>query len=147
MGDFVNTIVVRVYAADLSTEMSKMRDWLNKHGCEPTRFDCRQCGTSFELNLDFSKDEEGRAFRNHFCGREVVSQSPLLGNVIADAMEAPQPETMTRARWWRLMAEEIRTDADQFASDSAKDTMAQVASTYDRMAENLERRLANHGAR
>lgn len=41
------------------------------------------------------------------------------------------------------MAEEIRTEADGFASEGAKETMANVALTYDRMAENLERRLRN----
>jgi hypothetical protein len=50
---------------------------------------------------------------------------------------------MERACWRRLMAEEIRTEADGFASEGAKETMANVALTYDRMAENLERRLRN----
>jgi hypothetical protein len=41
------------------------------------------------------------------------------------------------------MAEEIRTEADWFSSEAAKDTMANVAQTYDRMADDLERRLGN----
>ena len=41
------------------------------------------------------------------------------------------------------MAEEIRTEADTFTSDGAKETMTDVALTYDRMAENLEGRLGN----
>ncbi|HUC70525.1 MAG TPA: hypothetical protein VMS01_04975 [Stellaceae bacterium] len=44
---------------------------------------------------------------------------------------------------WRLTAEEIRAEADEFASEAARETMAQVAMSYDRMAEDLEKRLAN----
>jgi hypothetical protein len=41
------------------------------------------------------------------------------------------------------MAEEIRAEAVGFASEGAKETMANVALTYDRMAEDLEKRLGN----
>jgi hypothetical protein len=43
---------------------------------------------------------------------------------------------------WRIMAEEIRAEADGFATQSARETMQTVAETWDMMAENLERRLA-----
>ena len=42
-----------------------------------------------------------------------------------------------------LRAEEIRTEAEDYRSRAARQTMAQVALSYDRMAENLERRLTN----
>jgi hypothetical protein len=51
-------------------------------------------------------------------------------------------DTMARACWCRLMAEEIRTEADGLSSNSAKDTMRTVALTWDLMAEGIERRLA-----
>jgi hypothetical protein len=50
-------------------------------------------------------------------------------------------ETMAQVCWWRLMAEEVRVEADGFRSSSAKATMRIVAQTWDRMAEDLERRL------
>jgi hypothetical protein len=43
------------------------------------------------------------------------------------------------------MAEEIRTEADGFASASAKDTMLFAAKTLDRMANDLEGRLEAAG--
>lgn len=51
-------------------------------------------------------------------------------------------ETMEQVGWWRLVAEEIRTEADGFASESARETMRIVAQTWDRMADELEQRLA-----
>ena len=51
------------------------------------------------------------------------------------------PETMAEVCWWRLMAEEVRTQAEDFSSASTKTTMLDVAATWDRMADNLERHL------
>ena len=36
-------------------------------------------------------------------------------------------KTMAQVCWWRLMAEEVRTEADDFSSVSAKETMHYVA--------------------
>lgn len=55
----------------------------------------------------------------------------------------PQRETMEQVCWWRLVAEETRAEADQFTSKAAKDALAQVAMSYDQMADDLEKRLAN----
>jgi hypothetical protein len=51
------------------------------------------------------------------------------------------PETMAQVCWWRLTAEEVRTEADGFSSLSAKEAMRDVARTWDRMAQDLEKRL------
>ena len=50
---------------------------------------------------------------------------------------------MGQACWWRLIAEEIRTEGDQLAFEPAKQTMWDVALSYARLAEDLEKRLAN----
>jgi len=50
---------------------------------------------------------------------------------------------MEQVSWWRLMAEEVRADADEMSCTSAKEIMGSVAATYDRLAENLERRLGS----
>jgi hypothetical protein len=57
------------------------------------------------------------------------------------------PETMAEVCWWRLLAEEVRTQAEDFSSASAKTTMLGVAATWDRMADNLERRLTRQSER
>ena len=48
---------------------------------------------------------------------------------------------MSKVCWWRLMAEEIRTEADSFSAASAKHTLLYAAQTLDRMASDLERSL------
>jgi hypothetical protein len=53
--------------------------------------------------------------------------------------------TMAEACWWRLMAEEIRTEADNFGSESAKETMEIAARGWERLAEELEQRLGRNG--
>jgi hypothetical protein len=57
------------------------------------------------------------------------------------------PETMAEVCWWRLMAEEVRTQAEDFSSPSAKTTMLDVAATWDRMADDLEGHLARQSER
>jgi hypothetical protein len=52
------------------------------------------------------------------------------------------PETMFEVCWWRLKAEEVRTTAQDFRSASAKQSMEDVARTWDRMANDLEKRLS-----
>jgi hypothetical protein len=50
---------------------------------------------------------------------------------------------MEQVSWWRLMAEEVRTDADEMSCTDAKEMMSSVAATYDQLADNLERRLGS----
>jgi hypothetical protein len=54
-------------------------------------------------------------------------------------------ETMAQVCWWRLRAEEVRTEADGFSSRAAKEMMLDVARSWDRMADNLERFFARTG--
>jgi hypothetical protein len=70
-------------------------------------------------------DDDAEAFKSRFGRSE----------------EAPARDAMDRVCWWRLMAEEIRTEADGFTSASARDTMLFDARALDRMANDLERRL------
>jgi hypothetical protein len=51
------------------------------------------------------------------------------------------PETIVHVDGWRMRAEDIRATAEGFASPSAKETMLEVAQTYERMADDLESRL------
>ena len=49
---------------------------------------------------------------------------------------------MAQACWWRLVAEEIRTEADNFGSEAARETMEMAARSWEQLAEELEDRLA-----
>jgi hypothetical protein len=51
-------------------------------------------------------------------------------------------ETMAYVCRRRLIAEEIRTEAEGFGSTSAKETMRVAAESWDRMAESIERLLS-----
>jgi hypothetical protein len=54
---------------------------------------------------------------------------------------------MAQACWWRLLAEEIRTEADNFASAAAKETMEVAARGWQQLAEELEHRLTRNTGR
>ena len=131
----MRTIIIKLPpTADLSFEIAEMRGWLNSHSCAPSSFKYDLERDSTIIHVHFTKDEEAEVFKRHFNGSEsefVNSEQPRL------------LETLERACWWRLIAEEIRTKEDGFTSDTAKETMADVALTYDRMADDLERRLGN----
>jgi hypothetical protein len=131
----MRTIIVKLPpGADLSWEMAEMRGWLDANRCTPSRFKYDLARKAVIIQVVFNDNREADVFEQRFDGREsdfVNSERPRL------------LETMERACWWRLMAEGIRTEADELTSESAKETMANVALTYEQMAEDLERRLAN----
>jgi hypothetical protein len=119
-------ILVKLHrTADLSTTMNAMRVWLDDQGRVPSKFTCDKSPGWLLIRVDFKEDDDAEAFKSRFGGSE----------------EAPARDTMDRVCWWRLMAEEIRTEADGFASTSARDTMLFAARTLDRMPNDLERRL------
>ena len=129
----MRTIIIKLPpTVDLSVEMAEMRGWLDSQSCTPSSFKYDLEQESSIIHVQFNKEEEAEVFKRHFNGSEsefVNSERPRL------------LETMERVCWWRLMAKEIRTEADRFASEVARETMANVALTYDRMAEHLEKRL------
>lgn len=131
----MRTIIIKLPpTVDLSFEMAEMRGWLDHHSCVPSSFKYHLEQDSTIIQVQFTRGEEAEVFKRHFDGSE------------SDFVNCDQPrllETVERACWWRLMAEEIRTEADAFASEDAKETMANVTQTYDRMADDLERRLGN----
>jgi hypothetical protein len=124
--------------ADLSSEMAEMRGWLDTNRCTPSRFQYDLAEENVIIRVEFDKEEQAEVFKQYFSGME------------SDFVNSEHPrflETMERACRWRLIAEEIRTEADGFASTSAKKTMANVAQTYDSMADDLEKRLTNPRSR
>jgi hypothetical protein len=122
----MRSIIIRLHrAADASATMTAMRRWLDDQRYEPSSFRCDRSPGWFLICVDFDKDYEADAFKDRFGGAERKGL----------------PGTMAKVCWWRMMAEEMRTEADDFASASAKETLLFAARTLDRMANDLERRL------
>jgi hypothetical protein len=111
-----------------------MRSWVDAHGCSSFRLKNHQQSDTVLVKVEFTKGRDADAFKSRF--------DPNDSYVVNPARRGLQ-ETMDQVCWWRLMAEETRTQGDQFALADAKETMAQVAMSYDRLADDLERRLAN----
>jgi hypothetical protein len=105
--------------------MKAMRVWLDDHCCQPHRFTCDHLSGWHVIQVDFNEDDRADVFKARF----------------GDSQEKSAQGTMSKVCWWRLMAEEIRTEADGFSSASAKHTMLYAAQTLDRMAKDMERRL------
>ena len=122
----MRNIVIKLHrTADLSGTMKAMRLWLDHHRCQPHRFTCDHLSGWYVIHVDFNEDNKADAFKAQFGGSEEKSAHG----------------TMSKVCWWRLMAEEIRTEADGFSSASAKHTMLYAAQTLDRMATDMERCL------
>ena len=122
----MRNIVIKLHrTADLSGTMKAMRLWLDHHRCQPHRFTCDHLSGWYVIHVDFNEDNKADAFKAQFGGSEEKSAHG----------------TMSKVCWWRLMAEEIRTEADGFSSASAKHTMLYAAQTLDRMARDMERCL------
>jgi hypothetical protein len=69
--------------------------------------------------------------------KALRQRNPLIAGA-----DRTMPETIANACHWRLLAEEILTEADDFSSPSAKETTYYVANTWDRMADDLEKRFS-----
>ena len=122
----MRNIVIKLHrTADLSGTMKAMRLWLDDHRCQPHRFTCDHLSGWNIIHVDLNEHNNADAFKAQFGGSEEISAQG----------------SMSKVCWWRLMAEEIRTEADGFSSASAKHTLHYAAQALDRMASNMERRL------
>ena len=75
----------------------------------------------------------------------LLSTQKRVNRAALDHFGMPEARgTMAQACWWRLVAEEIRTEADSFGSEAAKETMEMAARGWEQLAEELERRLARN---
>jgi hypothetical protein len=90
-------------------------------------------------------DHEAEAFKARFKAQEGRSESdslPLLLNewqwsLRFDDDISANKETIEEACWWRLKAEEVRTQAEAFSSAEARETMKAVAETGSRWRKTL----------
>jgi hypothetical protein len=75
----MRTVTVRMDAADLSRQMAAMREWLDRHRYEPTRFACDQDGNAVVVSVEFPNEREGEAFASHFDDQEP-QRPPSVGS-------------------------------------------------------------------
>ena len=149
----MRTATITLDGADFAGEMIEMRTWLDQHVFEPARFTYKQDGEIVVISVDFQEDDHAEAFQSRFAVRRPGANLPLrtanepLSQAVGDRLgEGLQtPATMAQACWWRLVAEEIRTEADNFGSEAAKETMEMAARGWEQLAEELEHRLARNG--
>ena len=147
----MRTATITLDGADFAGEMIEMRTWLDQHVFEPARFTYKQDGEIVVISVDFQEDDHAEAFQSRFTGRQPEADFPhrggyqLLTRAAGDGVGgAETPATMAQACWWRLVAEEIRTEAESFGSEAAKETMEMAARGWEQLAEELEHRLARN---
>ena len=59
-------VEIRVRQADLPHEMGAMREWLDRSGYVPSRFDCKQDVEAVLISVEFLVNAEGDAFAARF---------------------------------------------------------------------------------
>jgi hypothetical protein len=144
----MHTATITLRAADFARKMSEMRIWLDQHLFEPTRFTYKQDRESIVLTVDFQEDHHAEAFQGRFADgqREAAASLRSARELLNRVAGRPATRgTMAQACWWRLVAEEIRVEADNFGSEAAKETMEMAARGWEQLAEDLEHRLARNG--
>jgi hypothetical protein len=102
----------------LSAQMTSMRSWLDAHRLAPSRFHYDLQPQTVIIEAEFDDERAAEAFKRQFAelnGDPERSKGPR------------RRETMEQVCWWRLTAEELRAEAEEFASKSARETMALVA--------------------
>jgi hypothetical protein len=139
----VHTIVVRVAEPEFSARMAEMRKWLAQHRFDPSQFTSKPYENIVSVYVRFENDHEAETFKARFRTQGGWPESdslPLLLNEwqwplrFHDDISANE-ETIEQACWWRLKAEEVRTQAEALSSAEARETMKTVAHTWDQMAE------------
>jgi hypothetical protein len=147
----MRTATVTLRGADFAQKMSEMRIWLDQQSFEPIRFTYKQDRQIIVVTVDFQEDHHAETFQSRFAGRQREAASSLRGpqkqvnRASGDGFSMPEARgTMAQACWWRLVAEEIRTEADNFGSEAAKETMEIAARGWEQLAEELEHRLARN---
>jgi len=147
----MRTATIALRGADFAAEMIEMRTWLDQHLLEPAKFTYKQDGETVVVSIDFQEVQQAELFQSRFVGRQSElgsslrsAHEPVTGEVGESFRRRETPPTMAQACWWRLLAEEIRTEAESFNSESAKETMEIAARGWEQLAEELEHRLARN---
>jgi hypothetical protein len=64
----MQTITIRLPAAEFSDAMGVMREWLDRNRCEPSKFKSNQESEAVVVSIDFPDDRQAEAFARRFDG-------------------------------------------------------------------------------
>ena len=134
------TATITLPGAEFVQTMSEMRAWLDQQHFEPLTFTYNQDREIIVISVDFREDHHAEAFQSRFTGRqgEVTSllstQKPANRAAVDHFGMTEARGAMAQACWWRLVAEEIRTEADSFGSEATKETMEMAARGWEPLA-------------
>jgi hypothetical protein len=149
----VRTATITLRGADFAKKMSEMRVQLDRHSFEPVRFTYKRDREIIVISVDFQEDHHAETFQSRFADRQREAAASLgsaqkqVKRTAGAGLGMPEARgTMAQACWWRLVAEEIRTEADNFGSEAAKETMEMAARGWEQLAEELEHRLAGNSS-
>jgi hypothetical protein len=65
----MHTVIVQLSGEDFSTAIVTMREWLEKHRCEPTGYRYEQNEGAVVVSVDFAVDAQATAFAERFDGQ------------------------------------------------------------------------------
>jgi hypothetical protein len=65
----MHTVTVRLSGEDFATAIVRMRDWLEKYRCQPTRYRYDQDEDTVVVSVDFAVDAQAKAFAERFGGQ------------------------------------------------------------------------------
>ena len=74
----MRAVAVRVMGADFAKQMVSMRDWLDRHRRQPTRFVYNQAEGEVVASVECPDDGDAEAFAIRFEGESRVRSSKTL---------------------------------------------------------------------
>ena len=73
-------VKIHLSGEDFSTAIVRIRDWLDKHRCEPTGYRYDQIDETVVMSVDFNDHSQAKAFARRFGGqsrdRRGATQQP-----------------------------------------------------------------------
>ena len=65
----MRTVTIRLSGEDFSTAIARIRDWVDKHRCEPTGYRYAQNDETVVMSVDFADHSQAKAFAKRFGGQ------------------------------------------------------------------------------
>jgi hypothetical protein len=65
----MRTVTIRLCGQDFSTAIARIRDWLEKHRCEPIGYRYIQNEDTVAVSVDFAIGAQAEAFAKRFDGQ------------------------------------------------------------------------------
>ena len=65
----MHTVTIRLSGEDFSAAIVRIRDWLDKHRCEPTGYRYDQIDETVVMSVEFADYSQAKAFAKRFGGQ------------------------------------------------------------------------------